>query len=109
MRFNSLPPPIPVLEASSISRTCAEVEADATEEVVGREAVVVPDGELETALTQVIEADVGEDERVVPLRVHVALHDRRLLLRAPRLLRQQIPGDHRYSLCDTPTFSVCHA
>ena len=72
------------------ARTCSETEPDASQEVVTREPVVVPDAQLETALAQVLAADVIKHERVLPLRVTVLLHHRRLEAHRLAFLWQQV-------------------
>ena len=70
--------------------TCSEVEPDPAQEVVAGDAVVVPHGQLQTAVGQLLHADVVEQEDVVPLRVTVPLHHWRLLFHTLVLLRQQV-------------------
>ena len=72
------------------ARTCSETEPDAGQEVVAGEAVVVPNAQLETALAQVLAADVIKHERVLPLRVTVLLHHGRLETHRLAFLWQQV-------------------
>lgn len=51
--------------------TRAKVEPDTTEEVVGGEAVVIPYGQFETPLLEVIPRDILKNECVVPLWITV--------------------------------------
>ena len=71
-----------------IIRTGAKVKTHATEELVASDAVVIPDGELEATLGQLLQTYVLVDKRVVPDgRARRAAHDARLLLAGSTFVR----------------------
>lgn len=82
--------PIPFKGRATCKLTRPQREAHATEELVAREPIVVPDGQLETPLGQLRQRDVLVDEGVVPDGRVGPLHDRRFLLRAAVLVRQKV-------------------
>lgn len=68
----------------------AQREAHATEELVARQPIVVPDRQLEAPLRQFRQRDVLVDEGVVPDGRVGPLHDGGFLLRAAVLVRQKV-------------------
>ena len=78
--------------------TCPQIEPHSAEEIVGCESVVIPDSQFYGALPQVIQADVLEDECVVPLRIHIAPHNWSFLFGASGLLGQQVTEDRKQYL-----------
>jgi len=56
------------------------VQADFAEKIVRFEAIVIPDGELESLTGELLSGDVHEHQRLVPLRFARALHVTRTTL-----------------------------
>ena len=70
--------------------TCTNVETYTSQEVIGGKPVMVPDGEFQAALPQLIQGDIFKDKGVVPLRVAISPHDRSFLFGSACLVRQQV-------------------
>lgn len=83
--------------------TCSCVEPDPSDEPVVGELVVVPEGELQRALGQLVWGEIFVDEGAVPLGVAAPFDDGRLLLRAFALVGQEVAegrkGKFHYDVC----------
>lgn len=77
------------VDGLALAEAAAGVEAEAAEEGVGGEALVVPDCELEALVTELGKALALVDEGVVPLRPR-SLRHARLQLRLLPLVRVQV-------------------
>ena len=86
-------------------RTSSRTKADAAQEGIAGEAVVIPDRQLERPLAEVLATHAVEHERVAPLRVDGATRHRRLVLAALASLREKSSADARILFSNNGTTS----
>ena len=77
--------------------TCPKVEADAAEEVLVAEAVVVPDCQLDAAVRHLLQREVVPAHRLLPAGARRPPADAGLLLAAARVTGQQVAADREVS------------
>jgi len=78
--------------------TRSKVESEPPEELVAGQSVVVPHGEFEGTIVQLLQTDVLVDKRVVPGRIARAPRHARLLLAPSTLLRQQVAANYTHEI-----------
>lgn len=80
------------------ANTFPTAQADSSQELVADQSLLVPHGQLQTHLLQLLQAELLINKYVVVMRVQVVLHQPGLPLRALRLDREQVAADAQTQL-----------
>lgn len=73
--------------------TFARAQTDSSQELVAHHRLLIPHGQLQTHLLQLLQTELLVDKYVVVMRVEVLLHQPGLPLGALRLDREQVTAE----------------